>query len=625
MSPRGRRASLPGPRGRTARGLLDGLVVRCFAEDGSGSRDYPFADLPVAPGLRRGLAEAFDRRTAPGAGLTSLDSTNNAYRAALGFARYLSALAWPPTELAHLLPEHLDGFFDSRKDQSTRAGEVLADIKLLLRHAEGLSETVVAKLREAHPPRVRPQEPKQSYSQHEFKRIADAARADLRAAAARIRANREDLHRFRTGELAPDKDRRLELLDWVDRFGDVPRQLRPRGVRAGQDVAQSWVTRHGSVDEIVTWLHLSGMEFTAGTILLTAMTGQNKSVVFKTPAVHHRADGYTGQTPTAILEAKKPRRGRRAHMSLALSDLPDWISIPSNPEEVSSRDELHTPFGLYVLLHELTSRSRELTGTNRLLIGWVGRGGGVGRGLRQLAMDGWVPRWADRHGLQAEKPDEEGKPVPLRLTLELVRLTHLELHQKPVAHTEQTLATDYLARNRGNLAEYQKVVAAALKEEVAKARVRGVMAVLTRADLERAGTDAEAVATEYGIDAVTLKRMIAGELDTVMNSCVDHRNGPHAPPGQPCRASFMLCLGCPCARALPRHLPVQVLIHDRLAARRAELTPQQWTQRFALVHTQLEDLLSRHDDVDVDDARANATDADRAVVTRFLNRELDLR
>lgn len=151
------------------------------------------------------------------------------------------------------------------------------------------------------------------------------------------------------------------------------------------------------------------------------------------------------------------------------------------------------------------------------------------------------------------------------------------------------------------------------------------MAVLTRTDLERAGTDAESVAAEYGIDAVTLKRMIAGELDTVMNACVDHRNSPHAPAGEPCRASFMLCLGCPCARALPRHLPVQVLVHDRLADRRAEMTPLEWTQRFGLAHTQLADLLSRHDDVDVDDARVNATDTDRAVVTRFLNRELDLR
>ncbi|KUN90428.1 hypothetical protein [Streptomyces caeruleatus] len=606
---------------------MDGLVVRCIAEDGSAFSDYRFGDLPVAEGLRQSLAEAFNRRTAPGAGLASLESMTRAYRAAVVFARYLSTLAWPPTEVSHLLPEHLDGFIARRKDTVSRtAGDELAEVKRLLKRAEGLSEAMTAKLGESNPKRPRRESPKESYSAQEFKRIAAAARADLRAAAARIRKNREVLRRFRQGEDLGGDRRRLELLDLVDRFGDVPRRPGTLGRRTGQDVVKRWVFRYGPIDDLVCQLHLSGMEVTAGFVLLTAMTGQNKSVLLKTPAVHHRADGYAGATPTAMVGAHKPRRGRRAHISLALSDLPDWISIPSNLEEVSARDELHTPFGLYLLLHELTSRSRELTGTDRLMIGWSSTGGGsVGRGLRQQTGDRWIVRWARGHGLTADKSDAEGHPVPLTVTMQMLRLTYVELHQTPVAHTEQTLATDYLARNRGNLAAYRKVVAEALEEEVAKARVRGVMARLTRTDLERARTDAAPVADEYGIDATTLRRMIAGELDTVMNACVDHLGGPHAPPGEPCRASFMLCLGCPCARALPRHLPLQVLVHDRLAERRSDMTPMQWTQRFALAHSQLADLVSQHDEADVADARANIADADRAVVARFLNRELDLR
>ncbi len=86
-------------------------MVRCFAEDGSEFRDYRFDRLPLAEGLRRGLARAFSRRTAPGAGLASLESTHHAYRQAVVIRRcYLSCLAWPPRELAHLVPEHLDGF-----------------------------------------------------------------------------------------------------------------------------------------------------------------------------------------------------------------------------------------------------------------------------------------------------------------------------------------------------------------------------------------------------------------------------------------------------------------------------------------------------------------------------------
>jgi hypothetical protein len=45
------------------------------------------------------------------------------------------------------------------------------------------------------------------------------------------------------------------------------------------------------------------------------------------------------------------------------------------------------------------------------------------------------------------------------VTLARLRHTHLELHQRPVAHTERTLANDYLLRHRGDIAEYQRLVA----------------------------------------------------------------------------------------------------------------------------------------------------------------------
>jgi hypothetical protein len=119
--------------------------------------------------------------------------------------------------------------------------------------------------------------------------------------------------------------------------------------------------------------------------------------------------------------------------------------------------------------------------------------------------------------------------------------------------------------------------------------------------------------------------MIAGDLDTVMNACADHDAGPHSPPGQPCRAPFLLCLECPNARALPRHLPVQIQVHDRLVARRAQMPPLAWAERFAAPHARLTDILDQHGPAAVDDAREQITDADRNLVGRFLHRELDLR
>jgi hypothetical protein len=148
-------------------------------------------------------------------------------------------------------------------------------------------------------------------------------------------------------------------------------------------------------------------------------------------------------------------------------------------------------------------------------------------------------------------------------------------------------------RNRGNLAEYQQVVGAVLAEQVDKAAARARIQTLSEQDIADAHEHPERVAARHCMDPGTLLRMISGDLDTVLGACIDHSNGPHAAAGQPCRASFMLWLSCPCARATPTHLPVQVLVHDELERRRAAVTPLRWAQRFALPHAQLTDLLGR--------------------------------
>lgn len=631
MNRRGRHAALPSIEvPRTERGILaseDGLMVRAYAQDG-GHRDFGFGDLPVSGEIQAGFAAAFAKRVAPGQGLTSMSPMIGSFRAIVRFAQHLSMVTHPPIRMRDIAPVHIDGYRMSLMIGT--AGQELGILKQTLRRAEGISDELAGKLKERNPRRADPAVAKCSYSRDELRRIADTARSDLRAAAVRIRGNRELLRRLRAGDVAPQQLRRCQLLDWVDRHGDVPRCINGDG----KEVVREWVTHNfGRTDDVVCWLHLSTKECLAAAILLTAMTGQNPSVILGTPAAHHRADGHTGSTATAIVSAVKPRRGSRAHMSIALSEVPDWISVPENPGELSTRDRLHTPFGVYVLLHELTARTREMIDTDRLLVRWASKAGSTiqgqprsGRSFRPLTANAQqIQQWAAQHDLIADSPRPDAEPSRLHLTLELIRLTYLELHQKPVAHTEQTLATDYLARNRGNLREYQRVVAAALTEEVAKARTRGVMATLSAAQIEAARIDPESVAALHGVNARTLERMIGGRLDTVLAACADNTNSPHSPAGQPCRASFMLCLECPCARALPRHLPVQVLVHDRLTARRGEMTPLRWTQRFARPHAQLSDLLAQHDSAVIATARAAVTDAERDLVSRFLSRELDLR
>jgi len=250
----------------------------------------------------------------------------------------------------------------------------------------------------------------------------------------------------------------------------------------------------------------------------------------------------------------------------------------------------------------------------------------TGAGFRAGIPKAALACWGQHAGPAAGRDDPEaGEPAGLRVSSRRLRLTWLEMHQKPVAHTETTLANEYLARNRGNLAEYQKVVAAALAEQVAAARARPPIPVLTQHDVERAATDPASVADRYGLDEQRLAQLIAGRLDTVLAGCTDNLNSPHSRAGEPCTASFLLCLSCPNARAAPAHLPVQVLTADMLAARREQITPLDWARRFADPATRLDDLLARFSDAVIADARQAATAADRDLVERFLSRELDHR
>ncbi|MEU7292863.1 hypothetical protein AB0A76_06600 [Streptomyces exfoliatus] len=606
-------------------------IVRCYSQDGEEHVDLDVSALALPEALHASLTAALVLRTTPGKGLTSLEAMKKAYRALVNFTRYLTGLGTVPQSASELAPEHFDGYYEHRRDGGIKyASSELADLRLVLIRAKGLNDALAGRLAGALPAR-HDGEPAHSYSRNELKRIAQAARTMLRIAEKRIRFNRELLEQFRAGEIDVSRDtdlrRRLQILDHLDRAGDVPRRTRKIAGKC-QNAPENWVTSRGKVKDVVGWLYLTPEETAAAAVLFGVMTGQNPEPIVKMTAAHHRADGGVG-LGTAIVGLRKPRRQSRAYMDLALSEVPDWISIPDEPELMSTRDILHTPFGLYVLVHELTVRARQFAGGNRLLVTYMATGGGPGvskgRGWRPMRTDGaLISKLGRDWNLPSDEVDKEGNPLPMRpLRLETLRMTYIELHQKPVAHNRQT-ATRYLVRNRGNINEYRAVVAQALTAEVAKARARSKITMMTAEQVAQAQENVEEVAAEMGLEPPVLKRMIAGELDTVLGACADNNNGSYNP-GEPCRASFLLCLGCECARALPRHLPVQVVVHDRLAERREQMGPLQWAERFAGPHAQLADLLDQADETAVEDARRDAGPAEDKLADRLLNRELDIR
>ena len=629
----GRAATLPTAASRRAARLPEpaGSMVRFVAESPAGQvRQFDFAAWPVSPPLQAAFAAAFAARTKPGGQVRRMGTAVNGWRTLRSFADYLAELSSPPLTPGELAPPHLAGWFFPRQ-QHAGGSLQLGQLKRMLRLIDGLTAEFRTALAERNPP-ADAASSTASYSRDENQRILNAARRDIRAAVTRIRGNRELLRRWRDGDLPnePDNAGRLaELLDHVDRHTDVPRY------GAGKQPLR-WVARLGTVEQHVTALHLSGVEAAAFAVLLVGLTGQNRDAILAAPATHHRPDGYTGAAGTAMVALDKPRRGALRHMDVALTSLPRWAGPAASHDateelmDSTDRSDLHSPFGVYLLLHELAARARQILGTDRLFAWYCASGGGPGRpgrGLRTAIDSCLVRAWARRHDLptDVDAATDTTSPVEqLSVTLRRLRLTHAELAQRPIAHTDATLANDYLLRNRGNLAEYQRVVAATLVEQVGKAAARARIQTLSEEDVAEAHAHPGRVAARYGMDSAVLQRMLAGEMDTVMGACVDHTNSPHTAAGQPCRASFMLCLSCPCARATPSHLPTQVHAHDELQRRKAAATPLRWAQRFALPHAQLADLLDRAGVAAVADARSAVTDVERELVERFLDRELDL-
>ena len=87
----------------------------------------------------------------------------------------------------------------------------------------------------------------------------------------------------------------------------------------------------------------------------------------------------------------------------------------------------------------------------------------------------------------------------------------------------------------------------------------------------------------------------------------------------------MLCLGCSNARAEPRHLPIQLLVLAEIEARREEMEALAWATRFALPHARLLYLFAQYPAATVEASRGKETEADKALVARFLGRELDVK
>lgn len=371
-----------------------------------------------------------------------------------------------------------------------------------------------------------------------FAEVVAAATRDVRAVADRIFAGEHLLSRYRRDQtdLTGDERRLGALLDELARTGVAPRGGRmPDG--------EIWWTA------IPKMLFPTRSELTPMMVLLAARTGRNSETIKELDADHSIREGLLVEVSTI-----KRRRGYE-------SEGASWeIGGPTR--------QYRTAGGVYLLIHAICARSRELAGTNALLSAWAsGKAGGrnvypwehdmVNVGLPNL------PKWTQSHGLT-----EDG--LPLRLTFGRLKTTvdrdrakanDFELDRAAVTNTPGVLYSSYVAPDPTARRALQSITNGALVE------------------LDERLT---AIGSAEKSRPISTRPPITDEPNADKTAYLGCRNvlGHPTEEGEDCTASFLDCFGCPCAVVSDENIPTILRLSEELAERFDTISLDVWVRRY---------------------------------------------
>lgn len=614
----GRRASLPDEAWRPVEVLPadgGGTSVVFLAESGQ-SKVFDFAAVPVEAEVARWCARVLARRFGARSPVKHPDTANNLYSYLRMFAASLADADEPVHGPAGICAGHVEAFL-SGKAHLASYRSYLATMRTLLRTDPELSESARAALFAVRLPDQRVS-PREGYSDRELQIIMTAVRGDVRRARDRITAGRSFLADYRSGmfERGTREEQLGAILDEFERTGSWP--------RPENGLTFHRLNRFGGLGRMAERICLTLDEMSAFCLLLTAMTGENYGTVAKWPVAHYRPDGGDERYGIALLEQTKARRGpEREHMVRPLEHLPEALAAVYGTSEDDHR-LFRSPLRVYLLLLDLTETARRLSGSGSPFCGFTAHPGPHGDFWCEGAPAFRLKRWAARHGFPDRDTGPTAQGVP-PIEVGRLRQSMTERRRRPVSHSRDTMNDTYLRRSRAVAEESRVVVADALRAEVDKARGKQAIPVFSQAFVELAHCDPQQAAIEAGLDPQVLKSLVTGEQDTVLAGCVDNLAGPHDEPGQPCTASFMACLDCVNARALPRHLPVQIAAREHLTALRSNLDPPAWKARYDRRLTQLDEIVGHYTPAEREAARGAVTARERALVEQLVDGRWDVR
>lgn len=614
MSRQGRGSTGPGkvsalPAGGYERAdpvaTADGRTTVAFCGDDGRRWTFDLSGLPL-PGWHEALAGAFAERTGPGGGLRTLEAAKAGWGALGRLTRFLGSLPDPPQFPQQLTCGHLEAFRDQRTASApVTALRDLAETRLLFTRAamsgqvaddvlDHVQRRLPARLTLAGPPAESGQDgPKRltaGFSDGELARLLAALRSDSVRIRDRIRSGEDLLRRYQAGDesLAPDDRDTGQMLAGMAATGQVPV---PPGGRPNPFSPER--------QELAGRLFVTLADLPPLMMLAAALSERNGETIKELPVRHRILEGKAVE-----LVIVKRRRGARRWFETVT-----WEIGPPGRE-------LRYPGGFYLLMLELTARSRQWCGSPLLWCAWRnGYGARLGvpddhRAVFEESLRGTpiLPaRWAaDRpRPLLADPPPAGGgggpaPAVPLQVSfnriktsMEVRRTKRLGGHLPSAAksNTMPVLFRNYLSGDPVIVSWTEEVLGEALTDAEQAARLAHERAA-------RAAGGGPVVLGESGT-----ARQDAGELDTGWTGCADHSHHPAT--GKPCEVTFLDCFHCGNCLVTRDHLPGLLGLLDALGQRRRELAGEAWWDRYGPAWVAIrEDILVKFTPAELEHAQA---------------------
>ncbi len=585
----GRRSALPAADYKAPalvhEGASGGLVVDFHGEDGRRGT-FDVGKLPL-PGWHPLLAEAFAMRTGPGGGLRTLSGAQNRWLPLRRWTYFLASLDPQPVVPAQLTRYHVNAFHTRTDSAAGTRQRDMAELQVLFGQ-EKIRDQIPMEARDALArrfpgPRTNPEG---GYSAGELDRLTAAARADTARIVRRIRTGEELVRRQQDESegIPPQQQQLAQVLTDMAATGEVP---------PGTGIDQWRERRELAARLFLTWSDLAPLM-----VLLALVTERNGETLKELPARHRLLVGRA-------VEVRLVKRRRGADRWF------ETVTWEIGPEG----RELHTPGGLYLLLLELTARSRAFCGSPSALCVWRNGHRVHARGTRhehyapfeadlraggQLQLSTWAatrtkPVLADPPApTESAKGQENTLPaveMPLQVTFNKIKTSvdarrtrqlggHLPSSAK--SNTAQVLYTNYLRPDPATREWAEGVMADALADAERAARDAHAEVVRRRSSptVIPSGSTPDQL-TGAGLAPGTAHDLAQGHLDTAWSACGDFQHHPET--GKPCGDSFLLCFLCGNCLITQDHLPRLLALLEALGRLRQRMSEDEWWRRYGLV------------------------------------------